>query len=329
MNDDPFQDLVGDRAYRGSYYSDFTDAPPRHATRPEPTGKEYMLLEDIRLYALPYGRGTEDGFNVTLQPDQVKNQELILNALPSSHYSHYQLSEAFRDYIESALWHLVRGNLYLEIEYFRSTGSPTSPPVAFRIGILDADRVEKHFGKLYYWVPGSGLGDGNTAWSRERLDPNTLVAVALHRKTRRTLDRALRTVRVADQDLDVMQSFTLGRHGTDSGFDFKTYHRHANDLVLRATREIGWAGRGLFTEDLLDPMKAWRAIQFARFVTRLRETAVSGLQQAISVAAAEIGFEAYLSLTGVLTETDLDQLEKDLREGTRPIAEMFAPKASR
>lgn len=329
MNDDPFRNLVGDRAYRHSRYSDPTNAPPRRSAKQDPTGNEYMLLEDIRLYALPYGRGTEDGFRVTIEPDHDKTQELILNALPSSPYRHYRLSEAFRGYVESALWHLARGHLYLEIEYFRPADSPASAPVAFQVKILDADLVQRRFGKHYYWVPEPTLEYGKTGWSRERLDPNTLIVVTLPRSARRTLDRAIRAIKVADQGFEVMQEFTLGRHGVDSGFDLNTYRRNTNDLVLRATREIGWAGRGLFTDDLPGPMKAWRSIQFMRFVTRLRELAFHGLQQVIGVAAAKIGFEADLSLSGVVEETDLDQLEKDLREGTRPISEILVPRASK
>jgi hypothetical protein len=168
-------------------------------------------------------------------------------------------------------------------------------------------------------------GEVGVRWSSEPLDPDCLVAIRLPRSLRRDLARALRAIRASDQDLRVTSEFVTGEHGSDSGFDFGTYQRISHDIVLRATRATGWAGRGLLTEGLLDPEKAWRALQFARLVVSLREIALKGLQEAINRAGGEIGFTAELVLSRVLTSDDLARMENDLRAGTRPIADMFVP----
>ncbi len=325
VSDNPFDGLVRSRPRRRRRIDPSMGSPPRRPVeRPDPVGQEYMLLEDLRLHALPYGSGADDGFTVDVTSANAQAPELILNALPVHTYRHWRLTEALRDYMQTALWYLVQGDFVMETAFYHSPEDEAAKPVAFQLDVLQPELIARRFGGRSYWTPTDS--DDGTAWTQERLSPNDLVVVSLPRQLRRDLERALRAIRATDQDLEVMERFTYGKFANDSGFDFKTYQRLSHDIVLRATRSIGWAGRGLLTEGLLDPMKVWRAIQFARFQVRLRNAALQGLRTAIDRAGETIGFEASIQLSGVLTEADLDQLEQDLRAGSRPIAEMFLPK---
>ena len=327
MYDDPFEELIGDRSYRflGDPHS-VPNGPRRLVEPPDPSGNEYMFVDDLRTHSLPYGRGLDGGFDLRLDTDDHRVIEMIINAIPAPLYRHDGLSDAFRDYIEMALTLLSRGTLYLEIEFYRESDEPNSRPVAFRLEALSPELIQTaKFGKTFYWQPASDRNVEPDHWTRELLDPARLIAVALRRHLRRAVDGALRTVQIADQDLDVMQKFTLGKEGRGSGFDLQEYQRRSRDIVLRETREMGWSGRGLLTEGLLDPMKAWRAIRFARLVAKLRDVALDGLQEAIARAGHEIGFEATISLSGVLTQTDLDRLQNELGSGTTPMAELLNP----
>lgn len=274
MTDDPFEGLVGTRTHRHRYVDRSTGSPvPQSIERPEPGGNVYMLLEDLRLHALPYGHGTDDGFVVAVEPSSETVSALILHALPVRGYRNWQLEAAFRDYMESALWFLAQGDMYLEIEYFRSAENPNGPPVAFRVDFLFPELVRRRFGKYRYFIPTGVDEEDGVGWSSEPLDPECVVVVSLPRRLRRELDRTLQVIRAADQDLRVMSDFTTGRNGSNSGFDFGTYQRLSRDIVLRASRATGWAGRGLFTDGMLDPEKVWRALQFARFGIELRNIA--------------------------------------------------------
>lgn len=329
MNEDPFKGLIGSRQHRHRYVNRATGSPvPRAVKRPEPGGKEYMFLEDLRLHALPYGRGLDDGFNIDVEPSNERALNLVRNALPVRSYRRWRLDESFRDYTQSALWFLAQGDLYLEIEYFWTPDDQAGRPVAFSIDVLHPELVTRRFGKYQYLIPLHAEVEENKQWSREPLDSDCLVVVSVPRRLRRELNHALRVIRAADQDLRVMSDFTTGVHGSNSGFSFSSYQRMSHDIALRASKATGWTGRGLLTEGLLDPEKVWRAIQFSRLVVTLREVALQGLQDAIDRAGAEIGFSAELKLSRVLTLGDLDRMESDLAAGTRPIGDMFVPKAS-
>lgn len=326
MFEEPFEDLIGDRSHR--FVGDPHSVPNRPHWLMDPrdrSGNQYMFLDDLRSHSLPYGRGLDEGFEFRLDTNDDRVAKMIANALPATAYRHNDLSDAFRDYIEMALTILSRGRLYLEIEYFRESDEPNSRPVAFRLEPLSPELIQTRFGRTFYWQPPSNQTVGSEHWSRELLDPARLITVALPRHLRRTMDRALKLIQIADQDLDVMQRFTLEEQERGSGFDLQEYQRRSRDIVLRETREIGWSGRGLLVEGLLDPMKAWRAIHFAHLVARLRDIAQNGLQAAITRAGHEIGFEATMSLSGVVTQTDLDRLQEELESGARPMAELLNP----
>lgn len=326
MYNDPFEGLIGDRSHRflGDPHS-VPNGPRWLVDPPDPSGNEYMFVDDLRTHSLPYGRGLDGGFDLRLDTDDHRVAEMIINAIPAPLYRHNDLSDAFRDYIEMALTLLSRGSIYLEIEYYREPDEPNSRPVAFRLEALSPELIQTKFGKTFYWQPTVDQNGESEHWTREPLDPARVITVALPRDLRRTMDRALKIIQIADQDLDVMQRFTLGKQGRGSGFDLQEYQRRSRNIVLRETREIGWSGRGFFSEGLLDPMKAWRAIQFAHLVARLRDIAQDGLQTAIARAGHEIGFEATMSLSGVLTQTDLDRLQIELGNGVTPMAELLNP----
>lgn len=325
MYDDPFETLIGDRSQRSRGNVHPLPSKPRRIAEPDPTGKEYMLADDMRSHALPYGRGLDDGFKLTLTSEDPRAAEIITNALPAPFYRTNNLSDAFRGYVELAITQLLRGNLYLMIEYFRAANEPASRPIAFSLDVLPSELIETKFGKTFYWQQTPASERESPRWARELLDPSRIVSVALPGRLRRDLDKARRIIRIADQDLDVMHRFTIGEDRRNSGFNLSEYQRRSNDIVLRETSAIGWSGRGLFTEDLLDPMKAWRAIQFARFEMNLLATAQRGLQTAITRAGGQIGFEASISLSGVLTQAELDQLETELQDGRRPMTELLNP----
>ena len=321
MTRDPFNGLVGSHASRsgGGYLLD--QSPVRRGSYP--TGNEYMFLEDVRQHSLPYRLNSEDAFEVQIISGNDEAPEIVGNSLPGRGYGGGSLEGSLRDYLSSALHHLLNGILVLEIEYFSRPEVLASKPVAFSIRILDPDFLKKRFGKYRLLVP-SGLDlDKTLGWRWEKLKGETLTAVTLPRRQKRDVKRALNAIRAMDQDVQVMTDFTVGRHGAKSGFDFAAYQRRSRDIVLRASAPVGWSGRGLFTEGLLDPEKAQRAIQFERFVASLRDVALSGLQATINKAGGVLGFDARIELNGVLDARALDRMQEELAKGTRPISELL------
>jgi hypothetical protein len=62
-------------------------------------------------------------------------------------------------------------------------------------------------------------------------------------------------------------------------------------------RSVGWAGRGVFDEQMLDPDIIWRHLQFQRLKISIRDPGLTGLNQMLDRAGDVLGFEARLQLT--------------------------------
>lgn len=324
VSEDPFDGLIGAYADRPTMdtFSAWEDTRVRRKS--DPGMNVRMLMDDIGVQALPYGPGASRGFSVSTGEDDEAVSALIRNAIPAHGYHSGHGWDGLRDYVQSALHHLLEGHLFIEIEYFRPSDTPEARPVAFRIEVLQPELIRRRFGRYALLVPERSTSTEEPRWSAVPIRAEMLVVARLPRALRRDLKRTLELLRMADNDLDVMSDFTMGRHGRDTGFDFAEYQRRTRDIVLKGTHRIGWTGRGVLTNDLLDPERAWRAIQFTRFVVELRDIALSALQEAVDRAGAEIGFTAQLVVSGV-QPPDLDRLEVALTEGTLPMSELLYP----
>ncbi|MFC4628012.1 hypothetical protein ACFO6V_07200 [Promicromonospora alba] len=326
LSEDPFDGLIGEYADRPTMNTFSAWEDTRVLRKSDPGMNVRMLMDDIGMQALPYGPGASRGFSVSIGEDEEAVAVLIRNAIPAHVYHSGHGWDGLRDYVQSAVHRLLQGHLFLEIEYFRPSDTPEAKPVAFRIEILQPELIRHRFGRYALLVPERSTSTEEPHRSAVPIKAENLVVARLPRALRRDLKRMLELLRMADNDLDVMSDFTMGRHGLDTGFDFAEHQRGTQDIVLKGTRRIGWTGRGVLTDDLLDPERAWRAIQFARFVVELRNIALSALQETVDRAGAEIGFTAQLEVSGVLQPPDLDRLEAALTEGTLPMAELRYPR---
>ena len=326
VSDDPFDGLIGAYADRPTMDTFSTWENTGVLPKSDPGMNVRMLMDDIGVQALPYGPGASDGFTVSIGEDDGAVAALIRNAIPAHVYHSGQGWNGLRDYVQSAVHRLLQGHLFIEIEYFRPSDTPEVKPVAFRMEILQPELIRRRFGRYALLVPERSTSTEEPRRSAVLIRAENLVVARLPRALRRDLKRMLELLRMADNDLDVMSDFTMGRHGPDTGFDIAEHQRGTQDIVLKGTRRIGWTGRGVLTNDLLDPEKAWRAIQFTRFVVELRNIALSALQEAVDRAGTEIGFAAQLEVSGVLQPLDLDRLEAALTEGTLPMSELLYPR---
>ncbi|MGX1163461.1 hypothetical protein RKD54_004451 [Pseudarthrobacter sp. SLBN-100] len=214
----------------------------------------------------------------------------------------------------------------MEIEYFYKDGVEDGKPIAFKIHILPRDSVSKIFGKYRQaYAIDSEVLDEPAQRSTAPLNSKNLVVVSLPSPWARRSSRMVSLLREVGSQISVATDFLTGEHGRNSGFDYKAHGELINDHVLMRTRAIGWAGRNTFSEGMLDPEKAWRAIQFARFQILVRDTVLGGLQEAIDRAGLAIGYTAKLELSGVLDSEDLDECEAELQSGTRRILELIHP----
>lgn len=276
-----------------------------------------MLAEDLS-HLFPYDSGSSDGFSALIEPHDDDVLDLILNALPSRHGPARTLRDGVRDFGSMAAQELVAGPLILELELYRDAEGAAR---AFRIHFIPNRMFWRSWGRPRQWVPERVGGTVRGDLHYRVLESNRVVVVDLGRRLRRELQKSLAALQLVE-DLQSAAFSMISPSGSAVGFDFQAQRDLVAAFARKRTREIGWDGRGLFMEDMLEPYPVWRRLRFARFQLAVRGVIAAGLQEAIDRAGAELGFRARLVLGGLISSDDLDQAELDLQRGTRSLSDL-------
>lgn len=267
---------------------------------------EGMLVEDVG-YILPFGRGLDEDFTATIVGSTSDDlRTLIAEALPSQ-FDRSVLEEALRDFMQHVSTQVVGwGECTFEVEYLMEAAGD-GDPVAFRLAPLYPGSLGRRWRKPIQYVPRNAA----EATTRDglgfvHLDPQHLIKFSLPRVLHRDVRRAVRFLSAAsDQQRNefalVQQSMTQRTH-----YDVRAHHRLTGELVLRATRAIGWNARGLQREHVLDPYAVWRQLRFNRFKVQVRDVILAQLNDALRRIGDQFGFEARIELAGVSTLADVD-----------------------
>lgn len=294
----------------------------QHSSRPKLGLYGNMFIEDLSMRAFPYTADSENDFHVRIRTEEEQIRQHVTNAIPRIYMPGGDLNQAIRRYAQDSVRLLAREPLFLEIEYFYPSRDDSEAPVAFRINWPYPGQIVRTFGGYIYTLP---MEDSSSTYYREKLSQESVTAITLPRGVRRCLRRALRSLATLDSHHNVISDFTSGKFGQNTGFSVGEYKTQFDSTALRTLKFTGWTARGLFSEPLLQPAAAWRALQFSRLAMMLRDHSMRGLQEAVEKAGKKMGFTAYIEITGQLTQFHLDQMEIDLQRGVRPLGEFFMP----
>ena len=233
----------------------------------------HMLAEDLS-HLFPYDSGPKDGFSATLDPANDEVEQLILDALPSHHGPARTLHDGIRDFGQMAARELLEGPVIMEIDLY---SDDTGRPRAFRLHFVPGATYWESWGRPRQWVPERMGGKRRGKLHFVELDATRIVKFDLSRRTRRDVRRSLKALRLAD-DLQSTAIAMVTGSGPVAGFDFETHRGLIAAETRKRTHAIGWDGRGLYTEGMLEPYPVWRRLRFARFQGAVREVVVAGLQ---------------------------------------------------
>jgi hypothetical protein len=327
---DPHAELISSRRSIPYFTAGIEHDPLLHAhlRRHRPPDSEFygsMLREDIALHLLPYGRGIDDGFTAVLEPPDLRAAGLIRDALPSRYGPPRTLEDGVRGFAEDAAEQLLISSVAAyELDYLHSPADPEGSPVAFRLEALPIGSLGMLGGQPIQYVPAVAARDvAENGLHFVRLSSDQLLTISLDADTKETINAASRLFAAADRGQQTPLAMLQQQGQAKTGFAFDAFRGKTNQVLLSGTRQLGWTGRGLFSDGMLDPYVVWRHLQFTRFKISMRDLILKGLDDAIVRAGKVIGFQTAVALDGVLTTGDLDRAEADLRLGRTPIAELL------
>jgi hypothetical protein len=289
--------------------------------------EEHMLLEDLRNRML-HGRGLE-GKKVepVLASGSAGGRSDIARGLSSK--SHSTLGYAIQEFFRVCFADLASHEIAIhEIAYERErTNDGLEPPDQFRLFRVDPRSIQRRWWKFEERVQYSSQQD-RSEYGLSKYIPirgDRFLVAQLPKNLNRPLQKAREGVSGADSH-EVLTAFPSWerpeiRESGAYSLDEHTATREA--VIARATRKIGWTGRGTFNEDASGHYLLRRRVQFERYVAALRLFLVEHLNHALEKAGSVIGIDAEVKLENAPEPSDYDEVERALEEGTKPFREIL------
>lgn len=319
MNEDSLDGLESSARSR-NFYPGYLEDPALLALLSKKEWQDGLysnMFQDDFSRVMPRTYQNDHSF-VARAPDQAA-EDLITRALPSRYGSNRDLSDALCDFVDDVVSQLLGDFVYFELEFFRP--SHDAVPVAFKFRPIPSGSVRMVRRRLIQFVPHDDSLPQIQGVSFLTLDANSIAAFDLPTRTRRLIDRAHRLWGAADRTSD--EAVNIITAGQQLGFDFELQRREIARYILRQTRELGWDGRGLLTDEALDPLKASMRLNFVRLQIRTRDHVLQKLTSALANAGTTLGVDLTLRLEGLTTEEDVEAAEVALRNGERRITDII------
>jgi hypothetical protein len=227
--------------------------------------------------------------------------DVIAAGLPSRYGPLVDLRTAVPDFIHSVAYELLDGPVTFDVEYFRRPG--TDHPVMFRL--------------LRRWEA--------AASQHTRLHPLPAgapesVQFDLPAATRTLLTKARPLWIAAGRSSDTAVRFT---GDASIGYDFDYQQRSISEYVLQRTWDIGWDGRGTFSDGLLDPMKVALRLRFVRLQITVRDHLLGQLQTHLRAVGDALHADFTLTFDGLSREDDVRAAERSLQAGDAKISDLL------
>ena len=96
---------------------------------------------------------------------------------------------------------------------------------------------------------------------------------------------------------------------------FASGHRSYEETLARATRELGWNGRGIFQDRIADFHWAVRELRWRHFCIDLRDEVLSRLKDAFTRSGALLGAHPRLVVEGLPTPAKIHEAQNRLKAG--------------
>jgi hypothetical protein len=276
-----------------------------------------MFTEDAE-QILPWGDDPDSGFSVSLEPHSRQIEDLVTDGLTSPTGPSSRLETAVRYHLSWTADMMLRGPAVYEVDLLSDADGKK---VAFRTGWIPQGSIDKRKGRYIQYVP-EELGEGRKykGCYYIQLDDDNLIWTRFPRPMRTTLRRVASTLAAASAQ---QSTPSVMLHSRVREFDLNKFKDEQAREVLSATKDLGWHARWAFDEQMTSPYTVWRHLEFQRFKISIRDAGIASLNRTLALAGAAIGFDTRLVLHGAITALDIDQAQRELQAGCRPLTDMI------
>lgn len=276
---------------------------------------KYMFLDDISNYLLPIKEGKSD-FRLKATGDMERYLREALSAYDRFNYE--PLEDIFESFLKSISGEYVLDNLFIFVDFlYNSEGIAKS----FKLIPLSGNDILTFPKRSLYRLPNYEDLPGQFKFLDSSKVHRIRLPFSLRRKTRKAIAAYAGMASINDARLDLVTK----NINKNFGFNLAEQSEIANRHVLAHTKDIGWDGRGLFTDGLLLPEKCWRTLIFRQYIIKVRDSLITSLRKIVLDSAGRLGVQGDFLITDLLTIEDICKYEGALANGSLPLLEVMFP----
>ncbi len=297
-----------------SYWSGQGDEDAKLKARPDyySLSNTHMLIQDVSNAVLPAPGYTKAKYEIQLAPTNADLEDLIVKALRDRGHRRSLTDAAYDFFQECASTMTAFGRADYEIVYLSNTEGKI---IAFALSRIQPLTLVSRRGRVWQYVPKRIAHERDLSSQYVKLVPEDVVSFRLPMHVQRHHRRMMESL--AFMSINFLPDFTMTnlKGETRVPFDLGEFSRVQKIALARSTREIGWNGRQLFRERILEYYFFYRHLVFERFKCEMRNSIVETLNLGIQRAGSQIGFEVGLNINGLATLTDIEDALRKLKDG--------------
>lgn len=293
---------------------------------------DHMLNQDVNVSIMPYRNYDErrEASIVQLSSPNDLIEEDISLALSGNDYHRNNLEEAVSDFIrECASTIMHEGQAIYEIVHYTDEDTPE---VSFsKLEHVPNRNITFLLGQPFQILP--KLEDFEDKEPRfKRITKEKLVIFRMP-KPYRTGYRALQ-LQLDGVGKDGVQNLHIKameeanskkQNALNHKINVMDGYKYSDLAVLSATNSIGWNARDVPSKHLQEYFSLVRLLRFERFKIRLRNSVLDTINDSLTRLVSDRAYDGMIEFHGLPAEEDIQQAEKDLKEGSRRFNDIIDP----
>ncbi|MBN1189483.1 MAG: hypothetical protein JXA46_07015 [Dehalococcoidales bacterium] len=283
----------------------------------------HMFIEDVKLRIMPIGgRVSKKEFNISLDPPDLKMQQIIEKALSPDSY-HHDFAGIICDFIASCAVHLlIYETVTYEIVYLSEPKNGKT--VGFELVRVNPYTLVRRGNALLQFLPNQHDRQLSKRCCVE-LKPERILTFELPVNIQGKMDQIMESMRILSLTSPDFFMKELAAGFRKTPYDVTAHYHLKNVALARITKDFGWNARNSFEKEASEYYLIYRYLKFEKSKIELRNCILDTLNSGLELVGKQLNFNTKILVNGLPTLEDVRDSFDHLIKGDVAFREILEP----